>query len=76
VDWAEKHNLILSAGSDAHRLADVGAAWVEVPRLAIQGPEDLLLALKGGVPVGKWTHPVWAFVLKMWGWVKKLIGFS
>ena len=76
VDYAEKHGLLLSAGSDAHRLEDIGAAWVEVPRQPIQGPEELLQALKGGVPVGKWTPPIWAFILKMWGWAKKLLGFT
>jgi hypothetical protein len=61
----------MSAGSDAHRLTDIGAAWVEVPQRPIHGPADLMNALAGGVPVGDWTHPVWAFVLKVWGEVKR-----
>ena len=66
VDWAKLHNLPMSAGSDAHTLADIGSAWVEVPVQSIQNPQDLLRALKSGVPVGEWTHPVIAFVYKFW----------
>lgn len=67
VAWCQEHQQLMSAGSDAHRLADIGAAWVEVPQQPIHGPYDLLRALQGGVPTGKWTHPVWAFILKSWG---------
>jgi predicted metal-dependent phosphoesterase TrpH len=66
VAWAEEQGLYMSAGSDAHTLADIGAAWVEVPRQPIAGPADLLAALQGGVPVGKWTHPALAFGYKVW----------
>jgi predicted metal-dependent phosphoesterase TrpH len=66
VAWCEKRKVLMSAGSDAHRLADIGAAWVEVPKQPILGPADLLRALENGVPTGKWTHPVLAFIAKMW----------
>lgn len=66
VDWCEERGVLMSAGSDAHTLADVGSAWVEVPQRPISTPEDLLQALEGGVPVGEWTHPVLAFLYKMW----------
>lgn len=66
VSWCEEQGVLMSAGSDAHRLVDIGAAWVEVPRRPINGPADLLLALEKGVPMGNWTHPVKAFLLKMW----------
>lgn len=71
VQWAKANNVVMSAGSDAHRLIDIGAAWVEVPKRPIHNPEDLMDALEGGIPVGDWTNPVWAFVLKMWGEVKR-----
>jgi hypothetical protein len=74
VAWCEENNRLMSAGSDAHRLVDIGAAWVEIPQQPINGPADLLRALKGGVPTGNWTHPVLAFVLKMWGRVKHKVG--
>jgi predicted metal-dependent phosphoesterase TrpH len=66
VQWAESHGVLMSAGSDAHTLADIGSAWIEVPAQPISSPQDLLDALQGGVPVGEWTHPVIAFLLKMW----------
>ena len=66
VDWSRLHDLPMSAGSDAHTLADIGSAWVEVPVQKIQGPQDLLKTLQSGVPVGEWTHPVIAFVYKFW----------
>lgn len=66
VDWAKVHNVPMSAGSDAHTLADIGSAWVEVPVQYIRNPQDLLGALQSGVPVGEWTHPVVAFAYKLW----------
>lgn len=65
--WAKEHGLPMSAGTDAHTLADVGTAWVEVPARPIYGPQDLLAALREGQPPeGRWTHPVVAFGYKMW----------
>ena len=66
VDWAKFHEAAMSAGSDAHTLADIGSAWVEVPVQQVRGPQDLLTALREGVPVGEWTHPVVAFAYKAW----------
>lgn len=66
VRWAEEHDTLMSAGSDAHTLADIGSAWVEVPGRRVEKPQDLLSALRGGVPVGKWRHPVVAFLYKLW----------
>jgi predicted metal-dependent phosphoesterase TrpH len=66
VAWAQDHKALMSAGSDAHTLADIGSAWVETPYQAIGGPEDLLRALEGGTPVGEWTHPGIAFAYKLW----------
>jgi predicted metal-dependent phosphoesterase TrpH len=66
VSWAQKHGVLMSAGSDAHTLADIGSAWVEVPRQAIHSPKDLVEALRDGTPVGQWTHPGLAFAYKLW----------
>lgn len=71
VDWAKAHNLPMSAGSDAHTLADIGSAWVEAPFRSVRSPEELLEALKDAVPVGEWTHPAVAFVHKMWYQAKR-----
>ncbi|MEI2612612.1 MAG: PHP domain-containing protein [Candidatus Promineifilaceae bacterium] len=66
VTWCVHHGTLMSAGSDAHRLVDIGAAWVELDRQPIHNPSTLLRALKGGIPTGNWTHPVQAFLLKTW----------
>ena len=66
VDWAKRHGVPMSAGSDAHTLSDIGSAWVEVPVQKIQTPQHLVKALAAGVPVGEWTHPVVAFAYKFW----------
>jgi predicted metal-dependent phosphoesterase TrpH len=71
VIWATQHQLPMSGGSDAHRLLDIGDAWVEVPRRPIQTPADLLEALgQAKQPDGKWTHPVWAYGKKAWHQLK------
>jgi predicted metal-dependent phosphoesterase TrpH len=66
VSWAQEHEALMSAGSDAHTLADIGSAWVEVPNQRIHSPEDLLRALQDGTPFGEWTHPGIAFAYKLW----------
>jgi predicted metal-dependent phosphoesterase TrpH len=66
VSWSKERALLMSAGSDAHTLADIGSAWIEVPLRIIKGPRDLLEALQGGTPVGVWTHPVAAYLYKVW----------
>jgi predicted metal-dependent phosphoesterase TrpH len=63
--WADKHNKLKSAGTDAHTAAHVGSAWVETPRTAIRRPEDLLIALNMGKVNGKWRHPARTFVSRM-----------
>lgn len=55
--YAEEAGAYRSSGSDAHTLRDIGGAWVEVPRMPIETPKDLLRALENGVPVGKRVHP-------------------
>jgi predicted metal-dependent phosphoesterase TrpH len=66
ADWAAERGLLMSAGSDAHTLADVGSAWVEAPAQPITGPGDLLQVLAASTPTGTWTQPVLAFLYKMW----------
>ena len=66
VDWAKSNDLLMSAGSDAHRLADIGTAWVEAPYRQVVTANDLALALERGIPTGVWTHPILAYIKKMW----------
>lgn len=65
MKWAEERNVAMSAGSDAHTVADIGNAWVEVPARPVNSPAALLASLEEGVPMGVWTHPVIAFLYKM-----------
>lgn len=65
MKWAEERSVAMSAGSDAHTIADIGNAWVEVPARQINSPAALLTSLGNGVPMGVWTHPVIAFLYKM-----------
>jgi predicted metal-dependent phosphoesterase TrpH len=65
VKWADEQGRLMSSGSDAHTIADIGNGWVEVPLRPINSPAELMAALQGGVPMGVWTHPVVAFIFKM-----------
>ena len=66
VNWSKERDILMSAGSDAHTLSDIGSAWVEVPQRTIEKPQDLLEALQDGTPMGDWTHPVVAYLYKVW----------
>lgn len=71
--WAEAHGRPKSAGSDAHTLAQVGDAWVQTSIRPINGPQDLLEALRAGIVMGQWTHPALAFAYKMWDFAKRRV---
>ena len=55
-EFAEKYNLKQSAGSDAHTLAEVGNAYVDMPQFS--GRDDFLDALAQGKICGKSTNPL------------------
>lgn len=63
--WAEQHDKLKSAGTDAHTAVHIGTAWVETPHMTIRRPEDLLLALREGKVSGKWRHPARTFFSRM-----------
>jgi len=71
ANWARENDRIMSAGSDAHTLADIGTAFVKSPVHGVSTPEDLLNALAAGEPQGIWTHPVLAYVFKQWDRLKR-----
>ena len=48
---AQKHGLAASAGSDAHTLGEIGAAYVEMPDF--NGRDDFLQALRQGKIMGQ-----------------------
>jgi len=54
--FAGEHNLHQSAGSDAHTLAEVGNAYVEMPEF--NGRDDFLQALAEGKVCGRSTNPL------------------
>jgi hypothetical protein len=49
--YAKEHGLIGTAGSDAHRAAEIGRAFVEMPDFA--GRDDFLDSLRQGVAQGR-----------------------
>jgi predicted metal-dependent phosphoesterase TrpH len=53
--FAARHNLIRSAGSDAHIPSEIGNAYVEMPDF--KGREDFLEALKKGKIMGHRSSP-------------------
>lgn len=72
VEYAASVNKLMSSGSDAHTLKDVGTAWVEVPVRDIKNSQDLLEALKGGVPTGTWVNPIQSLVYRVWDMASNL----
>ena len=68
LQYAKKHNLAMSAGSDAHTLMEVGRAFMEVPPFSTA--DEFLVALRegkvNGVLSSKFIHlgTTWARVAK------------
>ena len=66
--YAQLHGLAMSAGSDAHTLAEVGRAYVEMPDF--EGPQEFLASLRQGRVHGKLSSKLihfgstWARVAK------------
>lgn len=56
VAWAERHDLPVGAGSDAHTLAEIGRARVRLP--PFDGPESFLSSLHGGTIEGRASSPL------------------
>jgi len=48
LEFAEKHNKLKAAGSDAHFLDEIGNAYVEMDDFDIGNPKELLKSLKKG----------------------------
>jgi predicted metal-dependent phosphoesterase TrpH len=49
--YAKQHDIVGTAGSDAHRASEIGRAFVEMPDFA--GRDDFLTSLKQGVAQGR-----------------------
>ena len=74
VAWAKQHNLPTGAGSDAHTLAEIGRAWVEVPSFANE-PQSFLAALRNGTIHGT-ISPRTVHVASAWAKARKLLAGS
>lgn len=66
--FAQKHGLPASAGSDAHTASEIGNAYVKMPEF--QGKEDFLESLSRGRIVGHRSTPIVHFV-GIWSRLKK-----
>ena len=74
VAWGRARDVPLGAGSDAHTLAEVGRAYVEVPPFAME-PGAFLQALRQGTVHG--TFSSWAVHgASTWAKIHKRIGLG
>lgn len=65
---AEKYGILKSAGSDAHTIAEIGTAYVEMPKF--NGRDDFLQALEKGEISGHRTNPLVHFA-SLWARLRK-----
>jgi hypothetical protein len=54
--FAQKYNIIQSAGSDAHTVPEIGNAYVELAKF--RDRDDFLKSLAKGKPGGHRTNPL------------------
>ncbi|CAN5808781.1 PHP domain-containing protein [soil metagenome] len=69
VEWAYARGLPVGAGSDAHTLAEIGRAWVELPAFEAE-PQALLSALREGSLHGQLSSRV-VHLASSWAKVRK-----
>ncbi|HEX78985.1 MAG TPA: PHP domain-containing protein [Dehalococcoidia bacterium] len=70
-NFAIKHNLPQSAGSDAHTLSEIGKAYVEMPEF--DGRDDFIESLVQGKIYGSRTNPLIHF-LSLGNRIRKKLG--
>lgn len=66
--FARQHNLLPSAGSDAHTYHEIGGTYVEMPDFVDK--EGFLAALKQGRIVGQ-TSSLWVHAKSTWSKIRK-----
>lgn len=71
VEWARARGLPTGAGSDAHTLAEVGRAWVELPPFE-DSPAGLLAAL-GSARIGGVTSSRAVHLASTWAKLRKKV---
>ena len=70
LQFALKHGIVPSAGSDAHTLGEIGNAYIEMPEF--NGKDDFLQALAEGKINGHRTNPLVHFA-SVWAKVKSRV---
>jgi predicted metal-dependent phosphoesterase TrpH len=70
LNFALKHGIATSAGSDAHTLREIGNAFIEMPEF--NGKDDFLQALAKGKINGHRTNPLVHFA-SVWAKVKSRV---
>ncbi|MBI4302141.1 MAG: PHP domain-containing protein [Chloroflexi bacterium] len=66
--WARSHDLLFSAGSDAHSLGEIGSSYLEIPDF--DRAEEFAQALAQAKVVGH-RSPPWVHLLSMWAKLSK-----
>ncbi len=72
-EWAKKNNKLMSAGSDAHTLNDIGTAWIEVNPGKINSADDLKDAIKNSIPTGTWVNPLQSLAYRGWDVTRNIL---
>lgn len=68
---AQKHGKLMTAGSDAHTLFEVGRCYLEMPPFE-DNPDSFRAALAQARPVGK-VSPFWPHLASTWAKIRKRI---
>jgi len=66
--FAEKHNISGTVGSDAHTLFEVGRSLLLLEQFV--GPEELRKVIRRGVPQVKWSPP-WVRLASRYAFLRK-----
>lgn len=69
-EFAEKHNIPGTVGSDAHAAFEVGRSVLKVE--PFNGPEELRRVIRAGVPITKWSPPWFHFTSRYATVTKKI----
>lgn len=68
--FAEKHNIPGTVGSDAHAAFEVGRSMLQLE--PFDGPDELRRVIRAGVPLTKWSPPWFHFTSRYASLRKKL----
>jgi len=66
--FAEKHNIAGTVGSDAHAPLELGRALLLLEQF--QGPDELRKVIRGGIPKVRWSPP-WFHLISRYAVIRK-----